>query len=196
MSLNEYAPNWMYAGCLGVFERVAKTMSERWSPRVGFERLIDDVDHLITDTARRSGLAPRLLGLRPPIDIYDTGEQLIIEVVLPGAKRADLHLTVDQHTLTLRGHYGSRVSEEQAGYVNWIQREIGRREVAVSFPLPVPVDADEATATFEDGILRLTLPKRAELRARRIPIETSESAGEDLPGSGSKQEDANPRSST
>jgi HSP20 family protein len=81
---------------------------------------------------------------------------------------------VEQNTFTLRGHYGSRLSEDDAEYVTWYQREIGRREVAVSLPLPIPVNADEATATFQDGILRLTLPKLAEMRARRIPIKTSE----------------------
>jgi HSP20 family molecular chaperone IbpA len=61
-------------------------MSHHWSPRTGFERLVEDVDHFIADAARRSRLAPRLLGLQPLMDVYDAGEHLVIEVLLPGAK--------------------------------------------------------------------------------------------------------------
>jgi uncharacterized protein (DUF302 family) len=67
------------------------------------------------------------------------------------------------------------MSDDDAEYVSWHQREIGRREVAVSFALPTLVNADEATAIFEDGVSRLTLQKLAGMRVRRIAITASES---------------------
>ncbi len=149
-------------------------MLERWSPRAEMERLLEEVDRLMGETSRRGRLIPRGLGLRPGVDVYETTDDIIVKAMLPGAAPEDVNVTLEQNMLTIRGHYGYRMPEEEAKNVTWHCREIPEGEFAETITVPAAVNADQARASFEHGILTLRLPKTAETRARRIPIQVSD----------------------
>lgn len=146
-------------------------MLQRWNPVNEIERMWDEMDRVLTDSFVRPRTAARAWTFRPAIDVYDSGEQVVVRAILPGATSEDIDLTIEQNTLTLRGRFGHTASDESHSDVTWYRREIGSGQFAESFTLPVPVDAENATASFENGILTLTLPKAEQARTRRIPVQ-------------------------
>ncbi|MCX7623180.1 MAG: Hsp20/alpha crystallin family protein [Thermomicrobium sp.] len=148
-------------------------MMERWSPIAEFERLWNEMDRLMSETFARTArpILTRAFTVRPAIDLFDTGEALVVKVAVPGAKPEDLEVSIEQNALTIRGRYGYVLDEETAKHATWYRREIGYGEFSETLSLPVPVDADAAQASVEHGILTLTLPKTTEARVKRIPVQ-------------------------
>lgn len=145
-------------------------MLERWSPRAEVERLIDEVDRLVSETARRGTLLPRLGGFRMAMDLYETPDSLVIKALVPGLKPEDIDVALDQNVLTIRGRYGDVISEEEAAKVTWHCREIGSGTFSERVLLPLPVDPEQVSAAVEHGILTVTMVKTTEARAKRIPV--------------------------
>jgi HSP20 family protein len=148
-------------------------MVQRWTPLFDVDRMFDEMDRIVTDRTGRNRGVSRSRGHRPAMDVYDSGENLVIKVLIPGAKPEDIDISVEQNTLTIKGSLGYAVSDEQARQVTWYQREIGYTDWAESLQLPTPIDADGAQAEFEHGILTLTLPKADQARVKRIPVQSN-----------------------
>ena len=109
----------------------------------------------------------------PSVDIYENKDHIVLEAELPGMKREDFELTVENNVITLRGERQFEKKEESDNY-HRVERSYG--SFTRSFTLPQTVSADGATAEYRNGVLRVTLPKREETKARRIEI-GGESAG-------------------
>jgi HSP20 family protein len=148
-------------------------MVDRWTPLIDMERMISDMDRLFSDRLTRDRSATRGRGYRPAMDVYDSGDHIIVKAMVPGARPEDLDISLEQNTVTIKGTIGYRLDEEQAQKVTWYQREIGFTDWAESLQLPTPVDSENASADFEHGILTLTLPKSEQARVKRIPVQTS-----------------------
>ena len=103
-----------------------------------------------------------------PADLYETDEALILEMAVPGMTPEDLEVSLEGNKLTIRGQVKPVADERVRRY--YLQ-EMAHGSFVRTFTLPVEVDASGVKAEFRNGILRLTLPKVAEARARRIPIE-------------------------
>jgi len=148
-------------------------MMERWSPIAEFERLWSEMDRLMSEAFGRTArpFFARTFAARPAIDLYDTGEALVVKVAVPGARPEDLEVSIEQNALTIRGRYGYVLDEETAEHATWYRREIGYGEFSETLTLPAPVDAEGAQAQVEHGILTLTLPKTTEARVKRIPVQ-------------------------
>lgn len=96
-------------------------------------------------------------GWQPAMDLYETEEAYLLEVDLPGVSRDDLELRIEDRRVFLRGHRRSvRVSQSERGVR--IERAKGEFERAVT--LNQPVDPDRAEVNYDEGILRIKLPKR------------------------------------
>lgn len=103
-----------------------------------------------------------------PADLYETDEALVLELAVPGLTPEDLEVSLEGSKLTVRGQV--KPQEEPKARRYYLQ-EIPHGSFVRSFTLPVEVDSAQAKAEFRQGLLRLTLPKAAEARAKRIPIE-------------------------
>lgn len=147
-------------------------MVTRWTPLVDVDRMFDEMDRMFTDRVGQNRGVSRNRGYRPAMDVYDTGEHIVVRALIPGARPDDLDISLEQNTLTIRGTLGYRIDDEQARNVTWYQREIGFTEWSESINLPVPVDTEQADAQFEHGILTLTLPKNEQARVKRIPVQS------------------------
>ena len=108
----------------------------------------------------------------PSVDIYENKDQIVLEAELPGMKQDDFELTVENNVITLRGERQFEKKEESDNY-HRVERSYG--SFTRSFTLPQTVSAEGATAEYSNGVLRVTLPKREETKARRIQV-TNESA--------------------
>lgn len=106
---------------------------------------------------------------RPELNVYRKDNNLIVEAAIPGMKKEDIHLHVEDGHLMMSGSFRHEEKEEKDHYY---RSEIRRGSFQRSIPLPRGVDATEARASYEDGMLKVTLPMKAEdPEAGRINID-------------------------
>jgi len=105
----------------------------------------------------------------PAVDIYENDKhQIVIRAEMPGMKREDIELRVENNTLTLRGER-KREAEVRDEQYHRVERASGA--FVRSFSLPSTVDAGHVSAEYKDGVLSVTLPLREEAKPRQIPVE-------------------------
>lgn len=104
----------------------------------------------------------------PHVDIYEGEQAIVLEADLPGVKATDFTLAVENNILTLSGE--RRLEKDVKGdRYHRIERQYGR--FTRTFNLPSSVNVEKVGAELRDGVLRVTLPKREEVRARQIRVE-------------------------
>jgi HSP20 family protein len=104
----------------------------------------------------------------PPTDVYETRDDLVIAVELPGVREKDIHLSLQGDVLVLRGQRGIAAEAPEENY-HRIERWYGTFERHVQ--LPIPVLGNKIRASYKDGILEIRLPKQEEIKPREIKIE-------------------------
>ena len=102
-----------------------------------------------------------------PLEVYQTPEAVVVRALAPGIAPDNLEVTFERGVLTL---HGSMPAPEVEQNWRWYLREIGYGEFTRAITLPIEVDAERAQATFEHGVLTLTLPKAQAARPRQIRI--------------------------
>lgn len=105
----------------------------------------------------------------PTIDIKETDAEMVVEAELPGIAEKDVDVTLADGVLTIKGEKKSDREEKKQDY-HLTERSYGKFER--SFRLPGSVDADKISAAFDNGVLKVTLPKRpdAAKAEKSIPI--------------------------
>jgi HSP20 family protein len=104
----------------------------------------------------------------PAIDVYETRDDLVLAVEVPGVKEKDINLSITGDVLTLRGQRGPSTEAREENY-HRIERWSGPFERHVQ--LPIRVQTDKIRATYRDGVLEVRLPKLEEIKPREIKIE-------------------------
>ncbi|HYJ45160.1 MAG TPA: Hsp20/alpha crystallin family protein [Pyrinomonadaceae bacterium] len=103
----------------------------------------------------------------PPCDIYETEKEIILKTELPEIKREDVHITIENNVLTLRGERKFEATTDRDNY-HRVERHYG--EFMRNFTLPTFVDPNKVHAEFREGVLTLTLPKREEAWTKQIEV--------------------------
>jgi len=103
----------------------------------------------------------------PPVDIYETQENVILKAELPGVSLEGVSVEVSENTLTLRGE---RKREKSLGEENYHRMERFYGSFHRSFSLPYAVDRNGIKASFKDGVLKITVPKAAEAASGGIKV--------------------------
>jgi HSP20 family protein len=103
-----------------------------------------------------------------PIDAYMTDEALVLIADVPGLKPEDLSVTLEGDTVTIRGEI--KPAAEKGSYL-LRERLFGRFERTLT--VNTPIEPNNVEATFENGVLTLTLPRAAEVRPRQITVKAS-----------------------
>lgn len=140
----------------------------RWDPFTEIERMRERMDRIFADF-RPSRLAMDVgteMGYFP-LDISETDESFEVEAALPGVKPEDVEVQIHGDVVTIRGE--AKEEEEEKGK-SWLRRERRYGVFARSFTLPTGVDPDKAKAEFEDGVLRLELPKSETEKPKVIKV--------------------------
>jgi HSP20 family protein len=116
------------------------------------------------------------------LDLYVTDDKAVILAAVPGLQPDDMDLSIHENTVNLSGTVRSATGSEEAKRATWYLNELGSGTFRRTVTLPFPVNADEAEATFEQGILRVELPKVESAKPRKIAIHAAQpkavSAGE------------------
>lgn len=105
---------------------------------------------------------------RPLVDIAETADLYLIEAELPGVKREDVRVGVDDGVLTIQGHRDAHGAEAAGRKPHRSERPSGR--FARSFALPELADPERIAARMEDGVLYVSIGKRGERGRRGIEI--------------------------
>lgn len=145
------------------------TLTRRPSPFSELVTLRQAMDRLFDDTVFRPyGYGTNGDFGRLPLDVRTTPDALFVEAALPGVKPEDVDITVENGTLTIRAEDTSDRRDEQGG---WVVREITRGSVLRTVTLPTGLEADKAEATFDNGVLKLRIPKAEQVKPRQIHIQ-------------------------
>jgi HSP20 family protein len=106
----------------------------------------------------------------PPMDVFETGDEVLCQLEVPGLSRENIDIRVEGNLLTIAGEkkYEQRQDQKETGYRHF-ERRYGRFER--SFTLPRTVDTERVKARYENGILTVALPKAEQAKPRKIMIE-------------------------
>jgi len=143
----------------------------RWDPFDAFLGAQEDLNRLF----RRSWLRPADGGesvaeggaWAPAVDIYETGEAYAIEAELPGIEPKDIDVSVDEGVLNLKGE---RRLEKEVKEENYHRVERAYGMFHRSIRLPSDVDAENVHASYDNGLLKVTIPKTQPKKPKSIPI--------------------------
>lgn len=103
----------------------------------------------------------------PKMDVIDRDEEVLIKAEIPGVEKKDLEVTVTDDAVTIRGEKKREEKEEKGDY---FRCEIERGEFVRTLALPAGVDGAKAKATFKEGVLELSLPKKEKVKRHSVAI--------------------------
>ena len=118
-------------------------------------------------TLHRAETRPR--DWAPAVDISEVGDNVEVRAEIPGVSEEDVHVSVTDHVLTLRGEKKQDSSEERGSYYR-VERDYGSFQR--TFALPKDFQTENITATFKNGVLTVSIPKAEEAKPKEIEIIT------------------------
>ena len=141
----------------------------RWEPMRDMVTLRDAMDRLFDDAFTRSwgmtngGRGPGM----PAVDMYQTDDDVVVKMALPGMKPEDVQISVTGDTLSIKGETKEESNTKEKAYHIREQRWGSFERVLT---LPTDVKSEKATAEFENGVLTITLPKAEEVKPKTITV--------------------------
>ena len=106
----------------------------------------------------------------PALDVHQTGDEIVVTAALPGIKPEDVDITITGQTLSIRGEFKE---EENVNRDQYLYRERRFGSFHRQLQLPVRVQGDAASASFDNGLLTLTIPKAEEVKPRQIQVKAT-----------------------
>ena len=141
----------------------------RWDPFRDLMTLREKMNRLFEDAFAARGEEKELVSgtWTPSVDIYETENSLILTAEVPGLDEKDVEIKIEDNTLTLQGE---RKFEKETKEENYHRIERAYGSFYRSFTLPNYIDQDKIKAEHENGILKITMPKKVELKPRKVKI--------------------------
>ena len=138
----------------------------RWEPFREVMSLRQAMDRLFEDSF--VGLPHlKVNGRDFPMDMYQEKDNLVVKAALPGVKPEELDITIADNMLTIKGEHKE---EQETKEDDYLYRERYYGAFSRSVAIPMEVKSDKAQATFEEGVLTLTLPKADAIKPKRVKI--------------------------
>jgi HSP20 family molecular chaperone IbpA len=107
------------------------------------------------------------LVMRPPVDIYEDTDGITLQVDMPGVSRERLELRVDGNSLIIEGNAQFAL----AGNMEALYADVRANHYRRTFALSRELETEKIDANLKDGVLTVRIPKRAEVRRRRIEVQ-------------------------
>jgi len=148
-------------------QRAIETRSRGWDPLGLMTEMQAEMERLFGRSSRQ--MIPGSAVHVPRMDIYEKDDAIMVEAELPGVKKEDLEVAIEDGDLVLRGEAKSESNVQENDYYR-MERNYGRFYRHV--PLPDGVDSNKIEACFDDGVLRLKVPKPTASKSepKKIPI--------------------------
>lgn len=141
------------------------------APFEGRTSLRDAVNRLIAN----SMLSPQWLesfGRIVPVDVRETDSEFVVVASLPGIKQSEMQLTATENSITIRASRKAEEETKQGG--EYVRRERYEGQLSRTIGLPTPIDPNQVTAMYEQGVLTLRAPKTTAAKAKQIEIKVNE----------------------
>jgi HSP20 family protein len=142
----------------------------RWDPFRDLSLLQERMNRVFEDAAVRgwkNDEPSTTTSWSPAVDIYETDSEIMVQAELPGVDRKDIALQLENNVLTLKG---DRRFEKETNQDNYHRIERSYGGFSRAFTIPTIVDEDKIRADYRDGILRVALPKKEQVKAKQIKI--------------------------
>ncbi len=141
----------------------------RWDPFRDIVTLRDRMNRMFEDIVTQKGEEKDIVSSSwaPSVDIYETEAELVLQAEVPGIDEKDIEINIEDNTLTIRGE---RKFEKETKEENYHRIERSYGSFFRSFTLPPYVETEKVEAEHENGILKVRMPKKSELKPRKIKI--------------------------
>jgi HSP20 family protein len=141
----------------------------RWDPFRDLVTLRERMNRLFEDAFTSRGEEKDLVASSwsPSVDIYETENEIILTAEVPGVDEKNIEIKLEDNTLSLKGERNFEKETKEENY-HRIERAYG--SFYRSFTLPGNIDQDNIKAENENGILRITMPKKSELKPKKVKI--------------------------
>src|SRR6202035_4698905 len=145
------------------------TVLTRWEPFREFSTLQDRMNRLFRESYSGEGRDEALTtsSFAPPVDVYEDEHQVTLKIEVPGIDEKDIDVRVENNTLTVHGERKIEKEEKEENFRR-VERQYG--SFTRSFTLPTTVDAEKISATYDKGILKISLAKKAEAKPKQIKV--------------------------
>ncbi len=142
----------------------------RWDPFRDLVTLRERMNRLFEDavsTARSEEKDMISSTWAPAVDIYEDEKQLVLTAEIPGIEEKDVEIKIEDNTLSI---HGERKLEKETREENYHRIERAYGSFYRSFTLPNHIDQDNIQAEHENGVLKISMPKKPELQPRKVKI--------------------------
>ena len=141
----------------------------KWSPAREIASLQQGINRLFEDVfAQPGGYDSDAMGVwRPPVDIVDTEDAIVIFAEIPGVEKNQVSIEVKDDVISIQGE---RVVDKSIGNGSYYRSERIFGRFGRSFALPAMVRTDKIRASFKNGVLKIIIPKPEEEKPRQVSI--------------------------
>lgn len=143
-------------------------VADRWEPFRNLTDIQGEMNRLFDTFMGRPAVAATGRSWMPAVDMYETKDDLVLTVEVPGVSEKDVTVSITGDLLTIKGERRWDEEAKNRQYLH-VERTFGQFERLIQ--LPLAVQADKVKATYRDGVLQVTLPKAEELKPREIKID-------------------------
>jgi HSP20 family protein len=145
------------------------TVLTRWEPFREVATLQDRMNRLFRDTYNQSGSDEALTSstFAPAVDVYEDEHNVSLKIEVPGIDEKDIDVRIENNTLTVHGERKIEKEEKEENYRR-VERHYGA--FTRTFTLPTTVDSEKVVANYDKGVLKITLPKKAEAKPKQIKV--------------------------
>jgi HSP20 family protein len=144
------------------------TVLTRWDPFREFSTLQDRMNRLFQDSfgqGREEALTTS--SFAPAVDVYEDEHSITLKIEVPGIDEKDIDIRVENNLLTVHGERKFEKEEKEENYRR-VERQYG--SFTRSFNLPTTVDAENISADYDRGVLKVKLVKKAEAKPKQIKV--------------------------
>jgi HSP20 family protein len=150
-------------------EDLAMTVLTRFEPFREFSTLQDRMNRLFRESYNEGGRDESLTtsSFAPAVDVYEDEHNVTLKIEVPGIDEKDIDIQLENNTLTVHGERKIEKDEKEENYRR-VERQYG--SFTRTFTLPLTVDGEKVSANYEKGVLKITLPKKAEAKPKQIKV--------------------------
>jgi HSP20 family protein len=143
----------------------------RWYPVRDFAAFQNRVNTpKTTGDSETAAPAKSLPSFIPAVDVFENDDKIVIKLEIPGVSENEVDIRIENQTLTVRGERKFEAEEKEENFKR-IERSYG--SFVRAFTLPTSVDTENVGATYQAGVLKLELKKKASAQPRQIKIGTA-----------------------
>src|ERR1700693_3652925 len=145
------------------------TLITRYDPFREFVTLQDRMNRFFRDPRGPEGHDESLTttSFAPPVDIYEDEHNITLKLEVPGIDEKDIDVRIENNTLTVHGERKFEKEEKEENFRR-VERQYG--SFTRTFSLPPTVDPEKVTASYDKGILKISLAKKAEAKPKQIKV--------------------------